>query len=137
MRFWMFTVLFLLGAMPSFAQIVAQPGEVNELAPNNVAKNAMALSPEMRQKLMDKFQNMTPQQRQSITDQAKSAWQGMSPQNKDMLKAKAMEQYNALTPAQKQQMQDQAMQKWQTLSPQEKEQLTSQFKVLLQGSLAH
>ena len=129
MRF--LTLLFLLFSLPAFAQ----NGEVNQLTPNNIGKNTLSLTPEMQQKFIGQLQNMTPQQKQAITDQAKSAWQSMSQENKDAIKAKAMEQWQSMTPEQKQQMQNQAIQKWQSLSPQEKQQMTSQFKGLLQGGL--
>ena len=134
MFFRIFTVLFLL-SMPALAQTAMPSAEVNEMTPNNIGKNTLALTPEMQQKFMAKVQNMTPQQRQAIMDQAKSAWGNMSPTTKDAIKTKAMEQYNALTPEQKQQMQQQAMLKWQSLSVEEKQQLGSQFQGLLQGNL--
>jgi hypothetical protein len=133
MRYGILLGLFLSLAMPAFAQTLVPAAAVNQMTPDNIAKNGMALSPEMRQQLMDKFQNMTPQQKQALTDQAKDAWQKLPQDKKDMIKEKAIEQYQSLTPQQKQSIQDQAMQKWQSISPQDKQQLATQFKGLLQG----
>ena len=127
-------VLFLL-SMPAFAQSTIQGNEVNELTPDNIGKNTLALTPEMQQKFIQQAQKMTPEQRQAIMNQAKTAWDKMPQAKKDAIKQKATEQYHALTPEQKQVMQKQAMEKWESMSQQEKQLLGNQFQDLLQGQL--
>ena len=130
MRFWISFAVILLAALPVFAQ-----NNVNELTPDNIAKNTMAVTPQMQQQYMAKFNNMTPQQRAALVKQAQDAWTQIPQAQKDMIKEKALEQYQALTPEQKSAMQQQAMDKWQSISPQEKQQLVGQFQGLLQGNM--
>ena len=133
MRFKIIACLLLLTIMPATGY--AQSAATNQMAPANIAKNAMNLTPQQRQQYLDQYNKMTPTQRQAITNQAQAAWQQLAPAQKESLKAEAVKQWQNLSPQEKQAMAAQVQQKLQQMTPQEKQQLTNQFQDFLKGGL--
>jgi LPS O-antigen subunit length determinant protein (WzzB/FepE family) len=64
------------------------------------AQAQTAVSPQIQQQLIEKFQSMTPEQRQALITGAQDKWQKLTPTQKEMVKTQAIEQWNKLTPEQ-------------------------------------
>lgn len=59
------------------------------------------LSPEQRQEIKSRLQNMTPEQREALAGKRKEKWQNMSEDERKSVKRKAHKRFDRMSPEQK------------------------------------
>lgn len=83
-------------------------------------------------------ETITPDQQQAI-ENAKQKWQNMTPEQKEAVRKQAEQKWNNLTPEEKQAIKENMHKRWQSLTPEQKEALREkrQQRLNMQQSSAH
>lgn len=87
-----------------------------------------AQAEERPHRLMEGWQQMSPDERQAMRARLKQEWSQLSPEERDARRQKVEHQVSALSPEEKQRLREQVRTYWQQMTPEERQSAHEQWR---------